>query len=201
MTNWERELNWLSSGDTRNPFPFEVLDCRAACAALELLTIRETTTQSFTAIENIVQSSQSVFPPADAINVNCAIHIKGHDRSSDLAKDTLSGAGHKWLLQFAEQTLVARRRWTGQTIHVGEFFCNDAGLTVTRLASQRQSVFDDFAYAIAEYELLLNVFLGQRRAAFPVPPGLSRADKTKIALHGWKAHGPIAQFARMLPRD
>lgn len=199
MQRWEKELNWLPAGDPRNPFSFEVLDCRAACAALRRLTLSETASPAFAAIEDVVQASASTTLPADPINVPCTIHVGARAPSSGPADRMSSSAGHKWFLQFAGQTLVARRRWTGQTIHVGEFDLQGSGFTVTRLASEKTSVYNDPAYAAAELEFLLKVLLEERRAAFPAPPGLDRNNRTRIALHGWKEHGSLAEFARILP--
>lgn len=201
MPSWEKELKWLPVGDARNPFLFDVLDCRAACAALKQLTIKETVTQTMSTIEDIIQTSPSPILSPDHIRTNCAININLPAPLVSLAERISSGAGNKWLLQFALRALVARRRWTGQTIHVGEFDCQTASITVTHLASEKLSVFNDATYATAELEFLLKIYLEESQAAFPIPRGLDRNNKTKIALHGWKVHGPIAEFARILPAD
>jgi hypothetical protein len=198
MSNWEKDVDWLPAGDPRNPFPFELLDCRAALSAFNQLTSRETASLTFAAIEDLVEASQPSLLPANAVSADHAIKIRLKHPMSELAKAMPSGAGHKWILQFSPQVVVARRRWTGQTIHVGEYSHDGQDLIVTRLTSEREWAYDDFAYAAAEMEFLLKTILEGRLAPFPVPPGLANADKSKIAAHGWKAHGPLAEFARRL---
>jgi hypothetical protein len=199
MSNWKKDVNWIPAGDPRNPFPFELLDCRAALSAFNQLISRETTSLTFAAMEGLVEASQPSLLPANAISADHAIKIRLKHPMSGLAKAMPSGAGHKWILQFSHEVVVARRRWTGQTIHVGEYSLDGQDLIVTRLTSEREWSYDDFAYSAAEMEFLLKTLLEEHLAPFPIPPGLANADKSKIAAHGWKAHGPLAEFARRLP--
>lgn len=200
MTTWKTDLAWLSTDAPQNPFPFAVLDCRAACAALAQATGPVVESQGLTTIEDIVRTSQSTPLPMDSLSANCSIKIHLHERPSALASFATADHGDKWIFHMLRQNIVARRRWTGQTIHVAEFELDDDLLTVTHIASQKDFVYNSADYAIAEIEFLLRKYLEGARAAFPIPPGLGPRDSVKIALIGWKAHGAIAEFARILPK-
>ena len=106
--------------------------------------------------------------------------------------------GHRWLVEISGHTILAHRRATGQLVHVAEFETRDPGLVVRRLTSGKQFVHGNMEYAIAEMAFLTATYLEGIRRPFPIPPGLRRGETSKIALHGWKAHGVVAEFARLL---
>jgi hypothetical protein len=198
MTTWKTDVAWLSADEPANPFPFPVLDCRPACAAFAQATDSVVESQSLGAIEALVRSSQPSLLPTDSLSANCSIKIRLNGGPSGLAGFTVAGQGDRWIFHVEGQTIVARRQWTGQTIHVAEFELDDDFLAVTHITSQRDFVYNSFDYAIAEMHFLLKIYLEGARAAFPIPPGLERTNNVKIATIGWKTHGDIAKFARVL---
>lgn len=200
MTIWQSKLTWLPTDAPQNPFPFAVLDCRAACVALAEATGPIVGSQGLTAIEDIVRSSQSTPLPADSLSANCSIRIHLREPPSALASFANADHGDKWVFHMLPRNIVARRRWTGQTIHVAEFELDGDLLTITHVASQRDFVHGSADYAVAEIEFLLRKYLEGAPAAFPIPPGLGEKDSVRIALIGWKAHGAIAEFGRILPK-
>jgi len=135
---------------------------------------------------------------ADSLSVSCAIRLCCCHNRSNGSRFVVPGIGHKWLLEIAEASILARRRWTGQLVHVAEFEALDECLIIKRLTSQVQSVYGSADYAVAEIEFLLRTYLERAACAFPIPPGLNRREVSRIAVSGWKMHGSIAQFARFL---
>jgi hypothetical protein len=197
MANWMEQLSWLLVGNPENPYSFEVLDCRAACAALTL-SQSEMGPEAVASIEQVAQSSPSTLVPAEDLSSACSMSISSSGAPITHHAFTPPGQGHKWLLEIVDQTILARRRWTGQLVHVAEFEVHDARLIIKRLTSERQLVYGNAEYAVAEMEFLLKTYFEGADCAFPIPPGLNRNDTSKIALSGWKAHGPVARFARFL---
>jgi hypothetical protein len=198
MRNWKEQLTWLRAGAPDNPFAFDVLDCRAACESLALTTANETASEAFASLEKIVESSSPAKAMADGLSVSCTIKISRRESLADHSPFEAKEAGHRWLLELAEENILARRRWTGQLIHIAEFETLDRCSTVKRVTSQLQSVYNSPDYALAEMEFLLRTYIEKVQWAFPIPPGVTRQEMPKIALNGWKAHGPIAKFARFL---
>jgi len=198
MSNWMQRLVWLPAGDPRNPYPFEVLDCRNACLALSESAGVETAPDAVAAIQKTVEALPPTPLMADGSSVGCAITIRCRDGLAEHSKSEALPIGHKWLLDRTDQTILARRRWTGQLIHIAEFEMLDEWLTINRLTYRAPSVYGSWEYAVAEIEFLLKTYVEGAPSAFPIPPGLSRDNTQKIALEGWKVHGPIAQFGRLL---
>jgi len=198
MASWTEQLaSWLPVGDPDNPYPFEVLDCRAACAALTLAQADGAGSEAITAIEAAVRATASRLAPNDALTTSCLVSVATGDFVQP-PRPAAPDQGHRWLLEMDEGSILARRRWTGQLVHVAEFEPGNGHIVINRLASERQFVYGSAEYAVAEIEFLLRTYLEGDAPAFPIPPGLNRNDTSRIALGGWKAHGPIARFARAL---
>ena len=121
MSNWMQRLVWLPAGDPRNPYPFEVLDCRNACVALSKSVCVETASDALAAIEKVVEARPPTVAMTDALSVSCAIRIRCRDGFADRSTSGALAPDHKWLLDLADRTILARRRWTGQQIHIAEF--------------------------------------------------------------------------------
>jgi hypothetical protein len=169
MGSWTEQLAWLPVGDPGNPFPFEVLDCRAACAALTLAQTDGSASEAMTAIDAVVRATPSRLVPADGLSTACLIRVSSSD--STLARQLASpDQGHKWLLEIGERTILARRRWTGHLVHVAEFERSEGDIVITRLTSERQFVHGSSDYAAAEMEFLLRTYLEARRSRFRFLP-------------------------------
>ena len=195
MADWKAELVWLAPTDPKNPFDFEALDCRSACAALSRASAPGASAQAISDIETLALRFEPELAPADAIVATCALAIEYPAAAPLFAPRS---PGHRWSLQAGDHRILARRSWTGQTIHAADFRIANGHLLVDRLASDRHAVYDDLGYAVAEFEFLLNSYVARKPWAFPVPPTLRREDRVEIAVSGWTAHGPIATFARMV---
>jgi hypothetical protein len=198
MPNWKERLTWLRAGAPDNPFAFEVLDCRAACASLTLTTANETASPPFATLEKAIESSVLSNAIEDGLSVSCELKVSRRIGAADSAAFATKKAGHKWLLEMAEPHILARRRWTGQLIHVAQFEPLDECLLIKQVTSEPQSVYKNPKYAVAEIEFLLRTYIEEALWAFPISPELTRVEMSRIALSGWKAHGPIAKFARFL---
>ncbi len=194
MADWKAELVWLAPTDPRNPFDFEALDCRSACAAFSRAGAPDANALAVAEIETLALRFEPEMEPVDAIVTACALAIEYPAGAPLFAP---RGPGHRWSLQIEDHRILARRSWTGQTIHAADFRIMDGHLLVNRLVSDRHAVYDDPSYAVTEFEFLLNSYVARKLWAFPVPPTLRREDRVQIAVSGWTAHGPIAAFARM----
>jgi hypothetical protein len=198
MADWTEQLAWLPVGAPDNSYPFEILDCRAACAALTLSQIDVMGSEAVGAIEQAARSMPSVTEPTAGLSAPCSISVATTPDHTPLHVASPSEHGHRWLIEISGQTILARRRSTGQLVHVAEFETRDSSLMIRRLTSGKQFVYGSSQYAIAEMTFLTGTYLEGVRCPFPVPPGLNRNETTKIALGGWKAHGIAAEFARLL---
>jgi hypothetical protein len=194
MADWTEQLAWVPVGGPENPYPFEILDCRAACSALTLSQIGVTGSEAVDAIEQVARSMPSTLMPAGGMSASCAIRVNA---TLD-PRPPITAHGHRWLIEISGHTILAQRRSTGQLAHVAEFETRDSGLMIRRLTSGKQFVYGSMEYAVAEMAFLTATYLEGMRRPFPIPPGLGRSETSKIALGGWKAHGIAAEFARFL---
>jgi hypothetical protein len=198
MPDWTKQLTWLSAENSNNPFSFEVLDCRSACAALGGSIRDEVDSIAAASIEAIVEASPAPFAPNDGLTSSCLIVLQSTKGQIESLRAAAVGSGDRWLLQTLDRRVFFRRRWTGQLIHAADFVVNGDNISIEQLTSDRQFVHNSRQYAVAEFEFLLSSYLARQSAAFPIPPQLNRDHVIKIALHGWKTHGSIASFARFL---
>ncbi len=198
MVDWTEQLAWLPVGAPDNCYPFEILDCRAACTALTLSQINVTGSEAVEAIEQAARSMPSTLTPAAGLSTSCSISVATVPDHTPLRVTSTPEHGHRWLVKISGQTILAHRRSTGQLVHVAEFETRDSGLMIRRLTSGKQFVYGSPEYAIAEMAFLTGTYLEGIRRPFPIPPGHKRSETSKIALGGWKAHGVVAEFARFL---
>jgi hypothetical protein len=196
MPHWAKQLAWLRAGSPRNPYPYAVLDCRAACVALSGSIQKETASAALASIETIAAASQDGALPADGLSSRCSIVVP----AAQSTVDNLStiGSGDRWLLTTVGSRILVRRRWTGQVIHAAEFSAECSGFVIEHVISDRQSSHDNTDYALAELDFVLSSCIARTRLAFPIPPQFDRNDMARIALYGWQTHGPLAQFGRLL---
>jgi hypothetical protein len=163
---------------------------------VDTLAKEGTGSEAIAAIDTVVRSPP-MLPPADSVSATCLISVSSGPAT--LPRQLASAdQSHNWLLDIGERTILARRRWTGPLVHVAKFERGEDHIVIRRLTSELQFVYGSVEYAVAKIEFLLKTYLEGRTFAFPIPPGLDRHDRAKIALSGWKTHGPIAQFARVL---
>lgn len=198
MGDWTKRLTWLRPGDPENPFSVEVLDCRKASAELSRSIEREANTDAAASLGNLAGVLRGEYVSADGITSSCSIVVRSTREQLEALQSLSIGTDDRWRLVAQEDCIFVRRRWTGQTVHVAEFALDDEVLLVKRVTSDRRFAHNSPQYAVAEMEFLLASYLGGQCAAFPIPPHLTRNDVVKIALSGWKAHGPLAAFARFL---
>jgi hypothetical protein len=196
MPNWTEGLAWLAVGEPNNPYPTEVLDCRAACAKLTLATEEQSESSAVSAfLSGAPQSSASAI--TESFDAACAIKI--HASVCSAGQKSISPVvGHTWRFEILADSIVGRRRWTGQVVHIAEYDAVGEWILIKRVTSRRDLVYQNSDYAIAELEFLLRTYFEGVESAFPIPPGFQRRDTRKIALSGWKRHGSIAKFGRFL---
>src|ERR1700743_3230938 len=134
MADWTEQLAWLPVGALDNPYPFEILDCRAACSALTSAQIGAPGSEVIETIEQVARSMPSTPSPAAGMSASCSIRvITTMDPLPAFAE-----RGHRWLVEISGHTILAHRRATGQLVHVAEFETRDPGLMIRRLTSGNQ---------------------------------------------------------------
>ncbi len=190
---------WLPIESPDNPFPFEVLDCRATCAALAATIRDDLATNAVASLVTIAEAVGAPTLPPDCVRGDPEIVVPSSapDQSGPVIAE--SDVECRWSLRRIDRQFHARRRWTGQLIHVADFVLRDGSVAITGLGSRRDFVHNSFAYAAAEFAFLAETYIGGRLAAFPIPPRLRRDEPEKIAMSGWKTHGSAALFARFVP--
>ena len=198
MPIWTRRLEWLSPNSPRNPHNFEVLDCREGCLAFAQAIEIEHSADAEAALNRFAQSSASQDIVRESLNSACMIELQIAKDPSALFEAAASDAGHRWRLEYVDGRVFARRRRTGQLVHIIELEIDGRQANVRRVTSQSTYVYRLSEYAVAEIEFVLRTYLEGATPPFPIPPGLTYGDETRIAIAGWKAHGSIAKFARFL---
>jgi hypothetical protein len=192
MPHWANDLAWLSVGDSQNPFPIEVLDCRAACAALSDISQSEELPNVLAGLGHSEDhdNKQAI---VDGLVTECLIETRVTNEISfvEASLDEFD----RWRLTKKNGLITATRRWTGQVIHLADYEAAGEFLRIRRLSSQNSFVYRDQRYAVAEFTFLVRTYLERRCGPFPIPRGLMRKDSEKIALVGWKTHGSYARFA------
>jgi hypothetical protein len=196
MPNWAKELAWLRVGSTQNPYPYEVLDCRAACIALSRSIQRETGSAALANIEAVAAEPEEIHLPADALSSRCSIVVPAIDSTID--NSSRSAPAERWRVTTISGRILVRRRWTGQLIHIADFTAEDRGFLIEQIISDRQASQNTKDYALAEFDFILSSCIAKTNPAFPIPPQFDRNDMARIALYGWQTHGPLAQFGRLL---
>ena len=199
MTAWMNDIVWLGRGDEANPFAFDVLDCRPAVAALAQAEAPFLSDPHFTRLAEDIGARESASLPHDGIHADCCLQIAAQDFPARPAKLLSSANGDKWTVRVESERIVFTRRRTGQTIHSAEFSREADRVSIRHIASQKEFVQGYPAFAIAQIDFLLKTYIAGQIAPFPIPPALTMAAGAKIAVYGWKTHGPAAKFARALP--
>jgi len=198
MADWTKQLAWLTPENPRNPYSVEVLDCRLAAAELSRSIERQTNSDATVSLGDFAGAQPVEYALADGITSSCSISLPSTREQLEALKRSSIGPEHRWCLVASEDRIYVRRRWTGQTVHIAEFTLANEILCVQRVTSDRHFAHNNPQYAIAELDFLLASYLARQVAAFPIPPNLTRKDAVKIALSGWKTHGPLAAFARFV---
>jgi hypothetical protein len=198
MGDWTKRLAWLRPGNPENPFLVEVLDCRIASAELSRSIGRETNSDAAASLANLAEVLQGEYGSPSGVTSSCSIIVRSTRERLEALQSLSIGTDDRWRLVARDDRIFVRRRWTGQTVHVAEFELDDESLLVKRVTSDPGFTHNSPQYAVAEMEFLLASYLVGQRAAFPIPPHLTHKDVAKIALSGWKTHGPLAAFARFL---
>ena len=198
MSNWMQRLEWLPAGDPRNPLPFDVIDCREACAALAASTRGEAMLDAMQAVERSITDSSPRSFIGDSLSPSNLPEIRFGSTPPEFLSPRALTATDNWRLEVDDERIFAIRRWTGQLVHIAQVQSRDGHWIVSNLISQSSAVYGAGDYAAAEMEFLLRSYFERSISAFPAPPGLTRRNMREIALAGWKAHGGIAQFGRLL---
>jgi hypothetical protein len=159
-------------GEPQNPYPYEVLDCRAACVALSGSIQKETASAALASIETIAAASRDGVVPADELSSSCSIVVAATQSTVDNLFTI--GSGDRWLLTTVGSRILVRRRWTGQVIHAAEFSAECSGFVIEHVISDRQSSHDNTDYALAELDFVLSSCIARTRLApFRYPRSLA----------------------------
>jgi hypothetical protein len=195
------EITWLPAGHPDNPFPYEVLDCRAVALNYMSTTSDPNTAANFVGLRRNDGRSLRGRTPEGAVTVAGEVRLPG--------RYTLDGPvfiapemEHKWDLFAYDSRLYARRSWTGDLIHTAVITTLSDELVLNGIESNVDS-------ALNQIEVLMTWYVARRPFPFAIPPEfleMKDADfptgegienlEMLIALWGWSAYGRVAQFAR-----
>jgi len=185
----------LRKGDPANPFAFDVLDCRQTTAAFEATLSQQPGASFVTKIIDETRKNPTTTIPGDLLTAKCSIEIATSSLETLTPPTPLTG--HRWALTMIGERALLQKLWTGQIIHVADYQVDAQALHFHHLTSDKNAVFNDADYAVAELRFLLQTYLEKKPGAFPIQPGITVENYEKIALQGWKTYGPIAAFACM----
>jgi hypothetical protein len=189
----------LAAGDVRNPFPFEVIDCRPIALGAMSTTGDPRVAASFVNLRRSEARELAGKRPAEPVAVNCAISVPCVEPLADGPIFVAPAMEHKWDLYAHNGKVYARRSWTGHIVHVADVEWLASGrLSVRSLECEAGPVFHNPTFAIAQFHFLLSTYLEGRLRPYPIAPPHARDDSKAIALGGWTVYGRAAQFACVL---
>src|SRR4029077_13808675 len=81
--DWESQLVWLSVGHAANPFPQEVLDCRAVALSFLSTTSDKSVAESFNRLRQSDGSEVRGRLPEQAIVTDCALRFPFNGQHND----------------------------------------------------------------------------------------------------------------------
>ena len=190
---------WLASGDPKNPFAFEVLDCRSIALNMMSSTRDPQVAANFLGLRHSKASDLAGERPAEPMAVSCNFSIACNGPLVDGPIFVAPEMEHKWDLFMHDGRVYARRSWTGNVVHVADAAWMRAGkFSVRTLQSDAGSVFGSPEFAKAQLHFLLRTYLERRLSPFPVPPPQARDEASNIAWGGWSHYGRVAMFGCLL---
>src|SRR6266404_4263585 len=81
--DWEQRLVWLPHGHLENPFPIEVLDCRAVALTFLSTTSDKRVAESFNRLRASDGREVSGLMPEGAIHSECALRFPFNGQHND----------------------------------------------------------------------------------------------------------------------
>lgn len=197
--NGQTDGEWLASGETRNPFPCTVIDCRSYVLNTMAATESREVAAAFARLRHSELSEVVANEPAHPLQVNSNFAIDGANSITDGRIFVAPSMDYKWDVYIHDGKIFARRSWTGQMVHVAVAEETSSGqLLIGKLISDSKAVFDGQPFAVAQLHFLLTTYLERRVRPFPIPPGFDRHGAEFIRVSGFSLYGRDAQYACLL---
>jgi hypothetical protein len=106
----------------------------------------------------------------------------------------------KWDFFEYNNHLYVRRSWTGALTHVAELAHSADAVVVHRIHCERNTVFGEPTFAVAQLHFLISTHLFGRPQPFPILWDFPRTAAKAIALMAFTSYGRRAQFGAYLNR-
>lgn len=196
--DWEKRLVWLPAGDSANPFPEEVLDCRAVALRFTSMTSDKNVAERFTRLRESEGRECRSRLPEHAITFECDLRFPFNGQHDDGPVFRASAMEENWDFYTYDQRLYIRRSWTGSLQHVGELEYHRDAVLVRRLHCNNETIYGSRGFARAQVHFLIVTHMGQKLIPFPIPPNCARTETRTIALGGFNCYGRRSQFAKYL---
>jgi len=197
---WADELVWLEPGDPKNPFDYEVLDCRSVALGFTAATSDQSIAESFNRLRTDDGRSSVGTLPEDSFSVDADLRFPYNGAREDGVIFFAKEMEDKWDFYAYDSRLYIRRSWTGALLYVAELRYTDSEVIVEKIHSDRETVYENSEYARAHLQFLITTHFGSAQMPFPTPPGIEKSERKDIALIGFSTYGRRAQFAAELDK-
>jgi hypothetical protein len=196
--DWESKLIWLPAGHANNPFPEEVLDCRAVALNFLSMTKDESVARTFNSLRNSDGRDLKEQLPKDSLRIDCKIQFPYNGQHNDGPMFLAREMEDKWDFFTYSNLLYVRRSWTGQLTHVAELEYSSDTVIVKKIHCETNTVFKNPNFAVAQLHFLIVTHLGHTLIPFPILPDFPKSDAKSIALMGFSSYGRRAQFGQYI---
>jgi hypothetical protein len=195
--DWQQKLVWLPAGHPENPFPAEVLDCRAVALTFFSTTSDSGVAESFGQLRASDGRELCGRTPDAAIHCECVLRYPSNGAQKDGPLSLARQMEDKWDFFEYDNHLYVRRSWTGALTHVAELEHSADAVVIRRIHCDRNTVFDEPSFAVAQLHFLITTHLFGTLQPFPVLSDIPRAATKAIALMGFNSYGRLAQFGNL----
>jgi len=196
--DWEQELVWLPVAHPENPFPVEVLDCRAVALTFLSTTSDKSVAECFNRLRASDGREMVGCTPDGSIQADCILRFHFNGQHNDGPIFLAREMEDKWDFFAYDSRLYVRRSWTGVLTHVAELEYSSDAVVVHRIYCEQNTAFGDPAFAVAQLYFLISTHLGRTLQPFPIPKDFPRTAGKPIALMAFNSYGRRAQFGAYL---
>jgi hypothetical protein len=196
--DWKSKLVWLPVGHPDNPFPEEVLDCRAVALTFHSATKDQSIAESFNRLRSSDGTESRGKLPENSMVVDCELRFPYDGQHHEGPMYVARQMEDKWDFYAYDKRLYVRRSWTGQLTHVAELEYSSDVVLVKRIRCEPNTVFKEPDFAITQLHFLITTHLGRTLIPFPILPDFPKTGMEPIALMAFNSYGRRAQFGRYI---
>lgn len=192
--DWESKLEWLRVGDAKNPFPDEVLDCRAVALAFTSWSKDPSIANRFVALRSSDGRQYINQLPAGFGEISSQLSFAYGGQHNDGPIVKASTMEQKWDFFAYDNRLYISRSWQGELSFVATLEYGETHVTIDRIYYAPTLVEGQPTLAEHQLQFLVLTYFEKKVVPFPIPKSRPRVPKD-IALYGFSLFGNAAQFA------